>query len=927
MAKRVHLSSAALIGSLLHAGTVSALGLGDITLNSYLNEPLDAEVRLIDTRDLVADEIKVRLAGAEDFERLGVDRSYFLTRIQFDVSIDRDRNIGVIRLTTTEPVLEPFVDVIIEARWPSGRLLREYTVLVDPPVFREEPLVVSASDEVAATESAVPMPDDESEAAAEPPGKDGVAGQVSTRRSDLPPGEMPQRAFSAETSEEPAPGQRYMVRRDETLWQIASRGRPPGSSVQQAMLDIQRLNPEAFINGNINRVKAGYIIYLPAAGDITSEDFSEALAEVRQQNADWASQQAGTPGVTAAASLRISADPADTSDAPSDDEPAPQVADARSTVAEDDTTRTSDRDQTARPGRSAASSASGDRAPGQAAVAQDELAGQLAEMSERLDTLEQIVALKDEQIATLEQALQEARVAARNASAAAVEAVTPPAEASARPSPPAEPTPRAASPQEAPGILERLGSWLYAVIGALLLALLGLLFWRRRRSESLADEELASDDDAMRDEDSEDVFAGVTLRDEPATTQAPSAVPIAPVASTKPKSESPDAASPRDNRGYGERRYDDYIDDSGAGDALAEADIYIAYGRYLQAAELLTTAIESEPDNAAYRLKLIELYVDMGEPEKAQDELRALGELGDADAMLRAEAIVGSIVETGHAAPASESSLELDLAPEIGAEPAPEPEPESGLERRPDYGSTPELEAKTEPRLEQAQQPKADSAEEYWLESYQGSSAARDESAGRVVSPVAEDASALDESGEDESVDATGYDTPEDRPVEEIDYEPLEFSLDDVSLDGDDVDTAGKRGVSGDAVEADATGNLQAQEEGMELELDFDELEIEDDRPVAAPDVEDDELDLSEALREAESPEELVRDASGSDEPGSDDMMFATDSDQIATKLDLARAYLDMGDDDGASRILEQVASAGSEEQQREARALLDRIG
>ncbi|MEQ8513973.1 MAG: FimV/HubP family polar landmark protein, partial [Chromatocurvus sp.] len=463
MAKRVHLSSAVLIGGLLHAGTLSALGLGDITLKSYLNEPLDAEVRLIDTRDLAADEIKVRLAGVDDFDRMGVDRSYFLTRIQFEVRIDRDRNTGVIRLTTSEPVREPFVDVIIEARWPTGRLLREYTVLVDPPVFREAPLVVSASEEVAAVERA----GDESDTAPAPQAESGGGrgDRLETRRSDLPAGEMPQRAFSAETADAPAPGRRYMVRRDETLWQIASRGRPEGSSVQQAMLDIQRLNPEAFIDGNINRIKAGYIVYLPAQGDISSDDLSEALAEVQEQNARWANQQSRTPGVTAAASLRISADPV--VDEPDDGGVGTLIADADAGGAAQDAAAQAPAEEAADPA-SARSAQSGRDASETAdgASAQSELAVRMAEMSERLDTLEQIVALKDEQIATLEQALRDARASAPRT----------PETATAQPSErPAAPTPAAESSGG-------FGAWLYAVAAAVLVVLAGLLFWRRRRA-------------------------------------------------------------------------------------------------------------------------------------------------------------------------------------------------------------------------------------------------------------------------------------------------------------------------------------------------------------------------------------------------------------------------------------------------------------
>ena len=676
MAKRLNLSSAVLIGSLLHAGTVAALGLGDITLNSFLNEPLDAEVRLIDTRDLVADEIKVRLAESADFERMGVERSYFLTRIQFEVSIDRERNSGVIRLTTDEPVREPFVDVIIEARWPAGRLLREYTVLVDPPVFREEPLTVSASDAVSAAETRAPESDDPPEpetpgSGASPEASSVESGdRVSMGRGDLPPGEMPRRAFSAQTSDVPVPGERYMVRRDETLWQIASRARPEGSSVQQAMLDIQRLNPEAFIDGNINRIKAGYIVYLPSASDISSDNLAEALAEVQQQNARWSGQQAPTPGVTGAASLRISAD-AEADDGRAE-EAATAAVDAGAARSQDpavDQQSPTSEDAPSAPGGSGVSADEGiaDESSAGGETAQGKLAAQLAGMSERLDTLEQIVALKDEQIAALEQSLREARAAAASPADAAVtgQAAQPPTQPQPTPTQ-TQPTPASSEAGPEGGAPSGgMTAWLYAAVGVLLAALLGFLFWRRRR------ETTESDDEAMapitaRDEAADNVFAGVKLREEPP------------------------APPPRNDRGYGERRYDDYIDDSGGGDALAEADIYIAYGRYLQAAELLNTAIEAEPDSTAYRLKLIELYVDMGEPAEAEQQLTALRELDDSDAVRRGEAIVGARAPES---PASPPAAEPEPEPEPEAEPEPAPE-------EPEAGTEPEAEREPEPYSE-----------------------------------------------------------------------------------------------------------------------------------------------------------------------------------------------------------------------------------
>ena len=125
-----------------------ALGLGDIKLDSYLNEPLKAQVNLLNTGGLHEDQIRIRLATSDDFKRMGVDRAYFLTSISFDVQIDESGR-AVIVLSSEDPVLEPYLDFIVEARWPSGRLLREYTVLVDPPVFDQSTPVVSASQRVA----------------------------------------------------------------------------------------------------------------------------------------------------------------------------------------------------------------------------------------------------------------------------------------------------------------------------------------------------------------------------------------------------------------------------------------------------------------------------------------------------------------------------------------------------------------------------------------------------------------------------------------------------------------------------------------------------------------------------------------------------------------------------------------------------------
>jgi pilus assembly protein FimV len=527
---------------------------------------------------------------------------------------------------------------------------------------------------------------------------------------------MPRRAFSSETAQSPAPGRRYMVRRDETLWQIASRGRPEGISVQQAMLDIQRLNPEAFIDGNINRIKAGYIIYLPAQGDISSDDLARALSEVRQQNADWAQGRGTVPGVTAAASLRISADPAD-ADAAATRAAAGAARDVAESTAESAPSTGSsatvvsssgDAEPAGEPSDTATASAGGVEEGGDTAV-NSELAAQLDRMASRLDSLEQIVAVKDEQIASLEAALREAREAADAAPAVAAPELP-------RSGTRSDAAAEARAPKPEAGLPGWLRHWPYAAGAALILALLGLLVARRRRDAG-ADPGADSPFTTADDDSGDDVFAGVTLRDEPLAASDAGAGSAPVRAEAEP--EKRDSSPARDNRGYGERRYDDYIDDAGTGDALAEADIYIAYGRYLQAAELLNTAMTAEPENPAYRLKLMELYVDMGEPARAREQLEALRALGDEDSIARAEAILGDGPGAGDSAtvappaewervPAFPSEPEFEPASEDGAgalsqtepELRPEPETEPAPEPEPDTSPEPELETRTFPESE-----------------------------------------------------------------------------------------------------------------------------------------------------------------------------------------------------------------------------------
>ncbi|MAE21302.1 MAG: hypothetical protein CMK92_02625 [Pseudomonas sp.] len=253
--KRLLAKSILLAGGMSLTSQLYALGLGEMDLDSALNQPLRAEIELIDTSGLTSAEIKPRLASAQDFERAGVDRYQFLTQMKFSVNGDR------ILVTTRDPINEPFLNFLVELNWPAGRVLREYTVLLDPPVFEEgrvQPLVAVPAGTVTSVATATTAP-----------------------RQTVPT----QNARQNTGWTDPAAPGTYKVQPDDTLWQIALDTRPDSSiSPQQMMIALQDVNPDAFINGNINRLKTHTVLDIPDASIIRTIAGREAVAEVQRQN-------------------------------------------------------------------------------------------------------------------------------------------------------------------------------------------------------------------------------------------------------------------------------------------------------------------------------------------------------------------------------------------------------------------------------------------------------------------------------------------------------------------------------------------------------------------------------------------------------------------------------------------------------------------
>jgi pilus assembly protein FimV len=246
--KRTLLSTLVITSTLGLSANVFALGMGELELKSTLNQPLEAEITLRNIDDLSQWEIKPSLASDGDFDRAGVEKIFFLNDIDFEIKGNR------IVLTSEKTVTEPFLNFLVQVNWPSGRVLREYTLLLDPPVFDEaiQPLAAKQSSPQVETQSVTSTP------------------VVAAKSS-----------WETETAE---PGT-YKVQKDDTLWEIAINTRPSRQvTPQQMMLAIQDSNPGAFINGNINRLKTHQVLRIPNQQQMAARNNGQAINEVLRQN-------------------------------------------------------------------------------------------------------------------------------------------------------------------------------------------------------------------------------------------------------------------------------------------------------------------------------------------------------------------------------------------------------------------------------------------------------------------------------------------------------------------------------------------------------------------------------------------------------------------------------------------------------------------
>ncbi len=287
-----------------------ALGLGGIRVSSGLNEPLVAEIPIISSVPAEIDDLKVSLASSEAFDRVGIDRAALLpANLVFTVAKNASGQ-PVVRVTTANRLGEPILNFLLEVQWGRGRMLREYTVLLDPPNVapaRIAPAVTAPVAETAPaaerpmqaparvpTPAAVPPPPMPAPAAASTPAPTPAPASTPAPAQSAAPAPTSVATAPAPTPPAPAPsssisGDRYgPVASGDTLWAIAQQLRPDSSvSMNQTMLALLRANPDAFIGNNINRLKRGAVLRIPTRDELAVLNAAAAAAEVSEQARAW----------------------------------------------------------------------------------------------------------------------------------------------------------------------------------------------------------------------------------------------------------------------------------------------------------------------------------------------------------------------------------------------------------------------------------------------------------------------------------------------------------------------------------------------------------------------------------------------------------------------------------------------------------------
>ncbi|MEZ5443537.1 MAG: FimV/HubP family polar landmark protein [Lysobacterales bacterium] len=925
MRKSVLASSLVMLPSL-----AQALGLGAIEVKSALNQPLNAEIAVIQAGAGEAAGLAVDLAKAEDFARVGIDRARLAVPLEFAIG-ENARGEPVIRVTSSEPIREPFLTFLLDVNWDRGRLLREYTVLLDPPVMAPARRGSNVASAPAARPAPVAKPEPLTPATTPKPTPPPVAAALAaTPAPTTTPAPTPAPATTpAPTSASAGASEYGPVGSGETLWEVATATRPAGvDDMNRLMVTLLRMNPNAFYEDNINALKRGAVLRIPTAAEVNAIPVAEARDAVAQQNEIWRGYQERAAGRTTALAdaggSRSSSSSSSASDAGGRLELVPPRAASGDQGAAD------------RPGSGGMDSSSAAMRDVRADLArsQEDLTTARAEAGElrsRVSDLEKIKAdqerllkLRDDELAALQARIAELE---RQQNAAASVSQQPPVAVTAPSDPVAtEPT---ADPTTDDGSVSAQDIW-------------------GGSDTPSTDDTAAVDDGSVTDDATTEPMV-----DEPVTPVDTSPAVTQPV--PEPVSAPPQPVTPAPAPAPASTPWYQNLYLIGGGVAALLAIVGLLVSRRRKAEPALGDYPQDDDDDGAvdfgipgsaaaapaaddgdflYELQG-RLSRDPGDLDAHLQLLRHLYAQGDSDGFEQAAEAMLPHVHDQHGPEWTEArSLGEALLPgnPLFAEP-----------QRFDFDSSDMAPVSAPPAA-------SDDDDALSFDAFEEPAQTMEAPALDLPStePPASFAAAADTAPADSGAgDGLDFDFDFDAPTQVI--EPVRESaesatadlLDEAAEAADATTMEVERAGEQAATEFDAALDAAADSsKSDDLELPALDFDFSQDTEIKRPEVvgfadsgkgDDGGLDFDSGLPEAAAAVDIGA-PEAVESPAEDDFLeldFGSlgESDAVGTKLDLARAYIDMGDPDGARSMLEEVISEGNAGQRSEAEKLLGSLG
>jgi len=854
---------------------VTALGLGELTLHSALDEPFKAEIELVNVGDADENQIFVGLASKEDFDRAGVAWEFHLVDLKFKTDLS-DADHPVIKVSSKESIKEPYLDFVAQLEWPAGRLLREYTLFLDLPVF----------DTNKATQSTTA-------AVSSPAAKKSGSVPEQARRT---PAEQTRVSALGSTGG----SAQYRVKGGDTLWKIASQTAIEAGTVQQRMVAIHTANPRAFVNGNANLLKKGAVLRMPDQASVELTSVNRAQQVVAEQSRAWQDGQKKT-----AVRELIGDVPASTA------KKASESNGGLLRLSTPTETSTSNASALGRAEGGAGSSTSSDVLQNELGIAQEELdrskrenlelKAKLAGLEAQLSTTSKLLELESDEL----KAVQLGVSADQETDSATTDAGSSEADATASTAVEAAPLvsdssgltdkePVSEAPLKGPlsGLFTFMESNWIPLLG-LVVVLLGVLLLIAKSKKEDEPEQiepfLSPDIDTAKakggQESSFDTEEDTLVEAEPVFSEA----------------ESADEAS---------------LEVVEEVDPIGEADIYLSLGNYSEAESVIEKALAVTPNDSKLHLKRLDLFVAQQDAEGFDAYYPTLQALGDATATATADRLRGNIqeAELDELVEAErELTLEEQVAQELGIE---------GLE----LDLSDDDEPKADEFVEELDEDALSAELEADLESSFVGSDKGEPDADELTLDLNKAEAALDLDDVELDLSEIELDLkPSPAATEGADEEPDEDLEDalfgDISLP-DELD--------------DLSAELSTEEAPAEIEIEIELPDIESDElelpELAADDIELPDLasvdtELADTLLASEDTEGLELSLDSFDFDSDDELDLEVGEDESNTQLELAQAYVDMGDESGAKDILAEVLSNGSDEQKQQANELLAKIG